>query len=101
MSTETQKVDVLAVMEKSVKELRHWQRDHGQDLQTEAVLSGLRIALSAVAELIEAAKIVNADHAEPHDCYATGPNTGDAYLDFIRCPGCQLAAALTRVGSTA
>lgn len=55
----------------------------------------------AIAELIEAAKLVNADHSAPHDCYATGPLTGDPHLDLVRCPGCQLAAAIARVGGDA
>lgn len=27
-------------------------------------------------------------HSAPHDCFATGPLTGDTVTDFVRCPGC-------------
>lgn len=57
-----------------------------------------KAAHDALAELIAAAKLVNAGHTAPHDCYATGPMTGDPFLDLVRCPGCQLAEALARVG---
>lgn len=53
---------------------------------------------AAVAELIEAAKRANGDHTAPHDCYATGPLTGDPIRDLVSCPGCELSAALARVG---
>jgi len=53
-------------------------------------------AVAAVAELIEAAKMANGDHSAPHDCYATGPLTGDPVMDLVVCPGCRLAAALAR-----
>lgn len=90
MNTETQKVDVLEVIKGAIK--RTSPTSHFNER------ANLWATHDAVAELIEAAKLVNADHAAPHDCYATGPLTGDRYLDLIRCPGCQLAAALARVG---
>lgn len=55
-------------------------------------------AIAAVADLVAAAKLVNADHSAPHDCYATGPLTGDPFLDLVRCPGCELAAAIAAMG---
>lgn len=54
----------------------------------------LQEARAAVAELIEAAERANGDHVAPHDCYATGPLTGDPVADLVECPGCALAAAL-------
>lgn len=27
-------------------------------------------------------------HVRPHDCFATGPRTGDPIQDYIACPGC-------------
>ena len=27
-------------------------------------------------------------HVAPHDCFATGPKTGDSIQDLIACPGC-------------
>ena len=98
MNNETQKVDVLAVMRHSVSAL-HGAADQGAVLRRYA--ESLHEARETVTELIEAAKLVNGEHSAPHDCYATGPLTGDAYLDLVRCPGCQLAAALARVGGAA
>lgn len=95
MSSETQRVDVLVVMRHSVSAL-HGAADKGAVLRHYA--DSLHVAKEAVDELIEAAKLVNGDHSAPHDCYATGPLTGDDYLDLVRCTGCQLAAALARVG---
>lgn len=34
-------------------------------------------------------------HVSPHDCYATGPKSGDAYHDLVRCPGCCAQDAFT------
>ena len=59
-------VDVLAVMEKAAKELRHWQRDHGEDIRTKEALAWLREARAAVAELIEALREI-ADVTTPGD----------------------------------
>jgi len=27
-------------------------------------------------------------HVAPHDCFATGPNTGNPWQDYLTCPGC-------------
>lgn len=27
-------------------------------------------------------------HVAPHDCFATGPKTGNPYQDLFACPGC-------------
>jgi hypothetical protein len=27
-------------------------------------------------------------HVAPHDCFATGPNTGNPIEDLVACPGC-------------
>lgn len=82
-----QKVDVLAWFDDYIRRCGAY--DDGTPIR------------AAVAELIKAAKLVNADHAAPHDCYATGPLTGDPYLDLVRCPGCQLATALANIGGDA
>lgn len=58
-------------------------------------------ARNTVAELIEAARRANGDHSAPHDCYATGPLTGDPIRDLVSCPGCELSAALARVQGSA
>lgn len=33
-------------------------------------------------------------HTKGHDCFATGPSTGDAINDLIACPGCAAQAAI-------
>lgn len=46
-------------------------------------------ALAAMVEqLREAMKRVVGTHYAPDDCYATGPLTGNAYLDLVECPSC-------------
>ena len=32
------------------------------------------------------------DHYAPHDCYATGPLTGDTFRDLVQCPACSFIA---------
>jgi hypothetical protein len=59
-----------------------------------AELTTRRARDAEVAALVAAAKRANGDHSAPHDCYATGPLTGDDYLDLVSCPGCELIAAL-------
>lgn len=89
-----QKVDVMAMLLQMADTV-----DSTASPEHKAWHDEIMAARAAVAELIEAAKLVNGDHAAPHDCYATGPFTGDPILDLVRCPGCQLASALARIGS--
>lgn len=46
----------------------------------------VEVAIEARAALV--AYLDDHPHVSPHDCYATGPKTGDAYHDLVRCPGC-------------
>lgn len=69
-------------------------RDGKEMPQAEEASARSRVAFDAVAELVEAATRANGDHSAPHDCYATGPLTGDPYRDLVECPGCRLRAAL-------
>ena len=39
-------------------------------------------------KLMAAARRAIGDHHAPNDCYATGPLTGDAFLDLVQCPAC-------------
>lgn len=39
-------------------------------------------------ELMAAARRAIGDHHAPNDCYATGPLTGDEFLDLAQCPAC-------------
>lgn len=88
-------VDVLAVMDRHADntDAGGASMNFGQHVEA----GELRAARAAVAELIEAAERSNGDHTAPHDCYATGPLTGDPIRDFVACPGCELSAALARV----
>lgn len=45
--------------------------------QRDELLAALRSAKRAIG-----------DHYAPDDCYATGPLTGDAFLDLVQCPAC-------------
>jgi hypothetical protein len=64
-------------------------------------------ALAAVeaerARLRESLDAIRADwiHNAPGDCYATGPLTGNAYTDLVRCPGCAIQATLDAALSAA
>lgn len=64
----------------------------------ETVQKAIEDADDVTAELLEAAVRVNGDHAAPHDCYATGPLTGNPIADLVACPGCALANAISRCG---
>ncbi len=39
-------------------------------------------------KLMAAARRAIGDHHAPNDCYATGPLTGDEFLDLVQCPAC-------------
>lgn len=39
-------------------------------------------------KFMAAARRAIGDHHAPNDCYATGPLTGDAFLDLVQCPAC-------------
>lgn len=39
-------------------------------------------------KLMAAARRAIGDHHAPNDCYATGPLTGDEFLDLVQCPDC-------------
>lgn len=54
-------------------------------------------------KLLAAARRAIGDHHAPNDCYATGPLTGDAFLDLVQCPACAFLdqyAALTGADPT-
>jgi len=46
---------------------------------------------------LRAARRAIGDHTAPHDCYATGPLTGDPFLDLIECPACTFILHYDRV----
>lgn len=53
------------------------------DARSSSTIAGLRDALYAYR------KAYTPDgHSKPHDCFATGPMTGNKFLDYVACPGC-------------
>jgi len=85
-------VDVLAVMQDAASDYA--------ETGCPALSDDMLTARAAVVDLIEMAKLVNADHTAPHDCYATGPRTGNPIADLVACPGCFLKAAIANCGGT-
>lgn len=43
---------------------------------------------SALVEALKEGRRAIGTHHAPHDCYATGPMTGDEYRDLVECPAC-------------
>lgn len=50
-----------------------------------------------IRELEAQLKRVVGEHSAPHDCYATGPLTGDPFSDLASCPSCEALALLKEV----
>lgn len=56
--------------------------------------------LAVAPELLEAlheARRAIGDHITPDHCYATGPSTGHAAIDLLRCPACSFIATYDAV----
>jgi hypothetical protein len=51
------------------------------------------------AALREARRAIG-DHYAPNDCYATGPLTGDEYMDLVQCPACAFIATHERISGS-
>ena len=47
---------------------------------------------AALKKALEEGRRAIGDHSAPHDCYATGPLTGDDYRDLVECPACSFIA---------
>lgn len=58
----------------------------------ESELATLQAENERLKRLFSAAERAIGDHHAPHDCYATGPLTGDGYRDLIECPACAFFA---------
>ena len=56
--------------------------------QLAAALAACKLKDAALKELRRAI----GDHYAPHDCYATGPVTGNDYRDIVECPACSASA---------
>ena len=50
----------------------------------------------ALKRVIEAAERSLGDHVAPHDCFATGPLTGNPIADYVACPGCAQQEEIKR-----
>ena len=55
----------------------------------EAEIALLRKLVSRQAECLTEFDRAIGEHSAPHDCYATGPMTGDSFSDLIQCPACS------------
>jgi hypothetical protein len=47
---------------------------------------------AALVEALEEGRRAIGTHHAPHDCYATGPMTGDEFRDLVECPACSFIA---------
>ena len=45
--------------------------------------------IARLVEALEEGRRAIGEHCAPHDCYATGPITGDAFRDLVQCPACS------------
>lgn len=68
--------------------------DYGSPDDLQATTQPAGYTHEDVMRLVEAASRANGEHSAPHDCYATGPLTGDFVRDLVLCPGCELVDAL-------
>ncbi len=57
-----------------------------------AELERLRAERDALRKVITEGRRAIGDHFAPHDCYATGPMTGDPIRDLVQCPACSFIA---------
>lgn len=55
-------------------------------------LDRLQKELAAVRKALHEGKRAIGMHSAPDDCYATGPLTGNDYLDLVQCPACTFLA---------
>ena len=79
-------VDPLEAMTQAMRQLRSWQKDHGQDLATADAINGLRAARKAVGELIDAVE----------DVYAPPCMDGEDVPCPPGCKSCRIRDALIR-----
>ena len=58
----------------------------------EATIIAQSAELEQLRNVLAAGRRAIGDHFAPHDCYATGPMTGDIISDFVQCPACTFIA---------
>lgn len=62
--------------------------NHSRELERELNFAQKRI--KRLEDAVEAYRTAYTPdgHVAPHDCFATGPKTGNPYQDLFACPGC-------------
>lgn len=83
------------------KELRGWSYASEAERRTKMLLArefvegwfqASKREAALVAAIHEGRRAIG-EHSAPHDCYATGPVTGDTFRDLVQCPACSFIAA--------
>lgn len=74
---------------------------HKAESERDEARSQLRESQECELALREILKDVIGDHSAPNDCYATGPMTGNALYDLVRCPACCAIKYLSNTSATA
>ena len=68
----------------------------GEAMQTVATLRASEAAalerVKVLTDAVKEGRRAIGDHFAPHDCYATGPMTGDTFRDLVQCPACSFIA---------
>ena len=61
---------------------------HARELERELNAANERI--KRLEEAVDAYRTAYTPdgHVAPHDCFATGPKTGNPWQDYLTCPGC-------------
>lgn len=49
----------------------------------------MQLSIQRKDEALRRARRAIGDHVAPEECYATGPLTGNDYLDLVQCPACH------------
>lgn len=59
-------------------------------VEATAKIQNLRERIKRLEEAVEAYRTAYTPdgHVAPHDCFATGPKTGNPIEDLVACPGC-------------
>ena len=80
--------ETIEGLEATIESLRH-ERDR-ERAGASKNWDALSNRIARLEEAVEAyQKAYTPDgHTKPHDCFSTGPRTGDPIQDFIVCPGC-------------
>ena len=64
----------------------------GQAQEAYEALVRAEARIATLPEALKEGRRAIGDHFAPHDCYATGPLTGDTFRDLVQCPACSFIA---------